>query len=133
MLEIEAQSEANRKAVGQAALGVLAVGLSVMAVMAGANSNSTAGPTAATTGAIVGGVVGAKLLTDSFRTSEEAKVHREALEELGQSIDIDLAPRVVAFEKETIELTGSAAEQFARWREFLQKIFEQEKTPQVQL
>ena len=84
-------------------------------------------------GAVVGGVVGAKLLTDSFRTSEEAKVHRDALEELGQSIDIDLAPRVVAFEKETVKLTGTAAEQFAQWREFLQKIFEQEKTPQVQL
>jgi hypothetical protein len=133
LLEIEARSEANKKAAGQAALGVLAVGLSVLAIMAGARSNSTAGSTAATTGAVVGGVVGAKLLTDSFRTSEEAKVHREALEELGQSIDIDLAPRVVAFEKETVELTGTAAEQFAQWREFLQKIFEQEKTPQVQL
>ncbi len=133
LLEIEARSEANKKAAGQAALGVLAIGLSVLAIMAGARSNSTAGSTAATTGAVVGGVVGAKLLTDSFRTREEAKVHREALEELGQSIDIDLAPRVVAFEKETVELTGTAAEQFAQWREFLQKIFEQEKTPQVQL
>ena len=94
---------------------------------------SPAGATAATTGAIVGGVVGAKLLTDSFQTSEEAKVHRDALEELGQSIDIDLAPRVIAFQKETVELTGTAKEQFAQWREFLQKIFEQEKTPQVQL
>jgi len=104
-----------------------------LAIMAGARSSSSAGATAATTGAIVGGVVGAKLLTDSFQTSEEAKVHRDALEELGQSIDIDLAPRVIAFQKETVELTGTAKEQFAQWREFLQKIFEQEKTPQVQL
>lgn len=133
LLEIEARSEANEKAAGQAALGVLAIGLSVMAIMAGARSNSTAGSTAATTGAVVGGVVGAKLLTDSFQTSAEAKVHRDALEELGQSVDADLAPRVVAFEKETVELTGTAEEQFAQWREFLQKIFEQEKTPQVQL
>jgi len=40
---------------------------------------------------------------------------------------------VIAFQKETVELTGTAKEQFAQWREFLQKIFEQEKTPQVQL
>jgi len=133
LLELEARSEANEKAAGQAALGVLAIGLSVLAIMAGARSSSSAGATAATTGAIVGGVVGAKLLTDSFQTSEEAKVHRDALEELGQSIDIDLAPRVIAFQKETVELTGTAKEQFAQWREFLQKIFEQEKTPQVQL
>lgn len=133
LLEIQARSEANEKAVGQAALGVLAIGLSVLAIMASGRSSSTAGSTAAATGAVVGGVVGAKLLTDSFQTSGEAKVHRDALEELGQSIDIDLAPRVIAFQKETIELTGTAKEQFAQWREFLQKIFEQEKTPQVQL
>lgn len=133
LLEQEARREANEKAAGQAALGVLAIGLSVLAIMAGARSNSTAGSTAAATGAVVGGVVGAKLLTDSFQTSEEAKVHREALEELGQSIDIDLAPRVIAFEQETVELTGTAKEQFAQWRAFLQEIFEQEKTPQVQL
>lgn len=133
LLELEAQSAANEKAVGQAALGVLAIGLSVMALMAGSRSSSTAGSTAATTGAVVGGVVGAKLLTDSFQTSEEAKVHRDALEELGQSVDADLAPRVVAFEQETVELTGTAEEQFGQWREFLQQIFEQERTPQVQL
>lgn len=133
LLEQEARREANEKAAGQAALGVLAIGLSVLAIMAGSRSNSTAGSTAAATGAVVGGVVGAKLLTDSFQTSEEAKVHREALEELGQSIDIDLAPRVIAFEQETVELTGTAKEQFAQWRAFLQEIFEQEKTPQVQL
>jgi len=133
LLEIEARSAANEKAVGQAALGVLAIGLGVMAIMAGARSNSTAGSTAGATGAVVGGVIGAKLLTDSFQTSAEAKVHRDALEELGQSVDADLAPRVVAFEKATVELTGTAEEQFAQWREFLQKIFEQERTPQVQL
>lgn len=133
LLEIEARREANERAAGQAALGVLAIGLGVLAVMAGARSNSSAGSTAAATGAVVGGVVGAKLLTDSFQTSAEAKIHRDALEELGQSIDIDLAPRVIAFQKETVELTGTAKEQFAQWREFLQKIFEQEKTPQVQL
>ena len=133
LLEIEARSEANEKAAVQAALGVLAIGLSALAIMAGGQSSSPANSTATATGAIVGGVVGAKFLTDSFRTSEEAKVHRESLEELGQSIDIDLAPRVMVFEKETVKLTGTASEQFVQWREFLQQIFEQEKTPAVKL
>ena len=35
------------------------------------------------------------------KTSEEAKIHREALEELGESIDIELGPQVVEFEEET--------------------------------
>ncbi|MBO6783637.1 MAG: hypothetical protein JJ899_10270 [Alphaproteobacteria bacterium] len=133
LLEQEARAAANEKAAGQAALGVLAIGLGVLAAIAGGRSGNVGGRTAGTTGAIAGGVIGAKLLTESFQTSEEAKVHREALDELGQSIDIEMAPRVVAFEKETVQLTGDAREQFAQWRAFLQEIFEQERTPAVQL
>lgn len=133
LLELEAQQEANEKAIGQAALGILTIGLGVLAVLAGGRSDSSAGQTAGITGGVVAGTVGATLLQGAFHTSAEAKVHREALEELGQSIDIDLAPQVQAFEEKSVELTGSAKEQFAQWRAFLQKIFEEEKTPAVQL
>ena len=60
-------------------------------------------------------------------------MHRDALNELGKSIDVELAPRVVAYDKETVELTCNAKEQFAQWRAFLQKIYEAERTPAVQL
>ena len=79
------------------------------------------------------GTLGAALLSNSFQTSKEAEVHRDALAELGESIDIDLAARVVAFNEKTIELTGTAKEQFAQWRAFLQRVFEEERTPNVQL
>tara|TARA_R110002110_G_scaffold376568_2_gene586728 strand:- start:238595 stop:239860 length:1266 start_codon:yes stop_codon:yes gene_type:complete len=133
LFEIEARREANEKAVGEAALGVLAIGLGVLAVIAGSNSDSTAGRTAGVTGGVVAGTLGATLLSSSFQTSKEAKIHREALAELGESIDIDLGPRVVAFNEKTIELTGTAKEQFAQWRAFLQRVFEEERTPNVQL
>ncbi len=132
-IEILARREANEAAVGQAAAGVAIIALSVLAAIAGARSDSSAGQTAGITAATVGGVAGATLLQQSFRTSEEASIHREALEELGESIDIDLGPQVIAFEEETVELTGNAREQFAQWREFLQRIFEEERTPAVQL
>jgi hypothetical protein len=132
-LEMVAHREANERATEKAVLGVATIGIAVLAAILGAKSDSTAGQTAGITAATIGGVVGVGLLQQSFHTSEEAKVHREALEELGQSIDIDLAPRVIAFEKETVELTGNAREQFAQWRAFLQRIFEEEKTPAVQL
>ena len=67
------------------------------AVIAGANANTAAGQTAGVTGGVVAGTLGATLLSNSFQTSKEAEIHREALAELGQSIDIDLAPRVIAF------------------------------------
>lgn len=133
LFEIEARREANEKAAGEAALGVLAIGLGVLAVIASANSGSAAGQTAGVTGGVVAGTLGATLLSSSFQTSKEAKVHRAALAELGESIDIDLAPRVVAFNEKTVELTGTAKEQFAQWRAFLQKVFEEERTPNVQL
>jgi len=133
LFETQAQREARRKSVGQAIGGVLLIGLAVLAGVSGSNSNSTGSSAAGATGAILGGLAGASLLSESFKTSEEAKVHRDSLNELGQSIDIDLSPQVIAFEKKSIELTGDAKEQFAQWREFLQKIYLEEQTPDVQL
>jgi hypothetical protein len=133
LLEMEAEHDAKMEAAGKAIGGVLLVGLAVLSAVAGAKSDSQAGQTAGTTGAVLGGMAGASMLQDSFKTSEEAKVHRDALEELGQSVDMELAPQVIEFEKETVKLTGDAKEQFAQWRTFLKEIFEQETTPNVQL
>ncbi|MDA3915625.1 MAG: hypothetical protein PF690_01440 [Deltaproteobacteria bacterium] len=133
LFETQAEREARRKSVGQAIGGVLLIGLAVLAGVSGSNSDSTGSSAAGATGAIIGGLAGASLLSKSFKTSAEAKVHRDSLNELGQSIDIDLSPQVIAFEKKSVELTGDAKEQFAQWREFLQKIYSEEKTPDVQL
>ena len=73
------------------------------------------------------------MLKKSFQTSEEAKVYRDALSELGQSIDLEIAPQVIEFEKKTVELTGDAAEQFAQWRNFLKLIYQAQATPEVRL
>jgi len=128
LLETEAERAARRKSVGQAVGGVLLVGLAVLSAVAGSRSHSTGGSAAGTTGAILGGVAGASMISGSFKTSEEAKIHREALGELGQSVDMALAPQVIAFEKESVELTGNAKEQFGQWRVFLQKIYAEEMT-----
>jgi hypothetical protein len=133
LLEHQAERDANMAAAGQAAGGVLLIGLAVLAAVAGAKSDSYGGATAGATGAVVGGVVGAGLLQKSFKTSEEAKVHRDALNELGQSLDMELAPQVIEFEKETVKLTGDAKEQFQQWRTFLKKIYAEEATPDLKL
>lgn len=131
--EVLAERKARSKTIRKRIIGGLLIGLAVLAVAAGSNSKSIGGRTAGTTGAILGGVAGASIISDSFKTSEEAKVHRESLNELGQSIDVAMAPQVIAFEKESVELTGDAKEQFMQWRAFLQRIYEEEKTPDVQL
>lgn len=133
LAELEAKREAQAKAAGQAAIGVLAFGLAVLAAAAGAKSNSYGGQSAGATGAVVAGTVGAMMIADSFQTSKEAEVHRDALNELGESINVDLGPQVVEFEQKTLNLTGDAKEQFAKWRAFLQKIYLQEKTPEKKI
>ncbi len=133
LLETEAERTAGRKAMGQAVGGVFLIGLAVLSAVAGARSKAVGSSAAGATGAIIGGMAGTSLLSESFKTSDEAKVHRDSLNELGKSVDMALAPQVIAFEKESVKLTGDAREQFTQWRAFLQKIYAEEKTPDVQM
>jgi len=133
LIEKEAKRKAENKATGETLLGVLAIGLAVAAVAAGAKSNNPNAGSAGVAAGAVGAVVGAKLIGDGFQTRKEAEVHRDALQELGQSMDADLAPTVVAFEEKTVELTGTGQQQFAQWRNFLKTIYLQEQTPNVKL
>ena len=135
LLEIEAKQDAQLKAAGEYAIGVAAIALAVAAVVAGSdpNSSNVGTSTAVMTGGIVAGAAGISMLQKGFQTSDEAKIHRDTLNEVGESINVDLAPRVIAFEEKTLELTGDAKEQFSQWRGFLQKIYVQEQTPENKL
>ena len=129
-LEVKAASDARMKSIGQAVVGALAIGLAIAAASSNSNNNYSFGKDVA---AVMAGIGGGVLLSESFKTSEEARFHREALEELGKSIDIELAPQVVEFEKKTVELTGNANQQFSQWREFLKEIYREEAIPDKQL
>ena len=131
--EIQAASKANTEAIGKALGGIALLGLAVLAAAAGADSGSLGGQSLGMMGAVGGGVAGASLLQDSFKKSEEAKVHRDAINELGKSLDAEMSSKVVQLDEETVELKGSAKEQFSQWREFLKKMYEKEKTPDTQL
>ena len=133
LLEINAKRTANRKAIAQGLGGVALLALGILSGVAGANSNSVFAQSGGFTGAILGVTGGIRLISESFSTSAEAKVHRDTLNELGQSVDLEMGPRVIAFNKASVELTGNAREQFIQWRTFLQKIYSEEKTPDVQL
>lgn len=126
--EIVAKAEAQKKAIGRGVLGVL----SIAAAVASASSphprdrNDYQGEVAMLT-------LGGKLLEDSAKYKAEAKMHADSIQELGSSIDAELAPNVIEFENKTVELSGNAKEQFIEWRNFLKKMYELEKTPDVQL
>ncbi len=132
-LELAAKRAREMEAAGEAVAAVGLFALAVLAAAAGVSSDSHASASAGAAGAVAAGAAGAHFLQKSFQTSEEAKAHRDALGELGQSINMEMGPRVVEFENETVELTGDAKEQFAQWRGFLKKIYAAELTPEKQL
>ncbi|WP_334127489.1 hypothetical protein [Sneathiella sp.] len=125
----EAKSRQTAQVVGGVLLAILGVGLAA----ASHNSGNYARSTGAMVGAGAAGIGSIMLFSESFKTSNETKFHAETLEELGKSLDSELAPQVVEFEGQTKELTGSAEKQFSEWRHFLKEIYDQEKTPQRQL
>jgi hypothetical protein len=73
------------------------------------------------TGALV--VIGGQVFLKGVNISKQAEMHYEALEELGESFGGEMQPVVMEFEGETYELSGSAEEQYRRWRQLLREIY----------
>jgi hypothetical protein len=56
-------------------------------------------------------------------------MHLESLQELGESLENEVAPRVIDLQDRTITLTGTVEEQYAQWREILADIYAAETAP----
>ncbi len=125
--EIVAEKKAKTKAIGRGILGVLSIAAAVASASSPKDYNDDY------SGEVAMLTLGGKLLEDAAKYKAEAKMHRDSIKELGDSIDAELAPNVIEFENKTIELSGNAKEQFVEWRKFLSKMYELEKTPDVQL
>jgi hypothetical protein len=80
------------------------------------------------TGALQAGmiIVGGQVIIDGFNISREAEIHSAAIQELSESFGNEMQPVVMEFQGKQYELTGSAEEQFKRWRELLRKIYQAE-------
>jgi len=117
--ELEAEAEARRKAVTRQVLGAMAV---IGGVMAGAETNSSAG-SAASTAAVLGGIYAFKSGLDM---RADVKMHGESLKQLGASFQNEVQPIVVDIEGRTLELKGSAEQQYAEWRRLLRELYENE-------
>ncbi|MEM7246816.1 MAG: hypothetical protein AAF533_15800 [Acidobacteriota bacterium] len=69
---------------------------------------------------------GAMVLQSGIGKGKEAKIHREALGELATSFHSEVSPLRVEVEGRTLQLEGTADQQYAQWRGLLQRIFEEE-------
>jgi hypothetical protein len=117
--ELEARSQVQREAMTRQILGAVAI---VGGIIAGSNSNSNAA-SAASTAAVIGGMYAFKSGLDQ---RAEIKVHTESLKQLGDSFRSEVQPMVVDVEGRTLQLKGSAEEQYAEWRALLKQLYENE-------
>ena len=124
--EIEA---ARRAAVRRNASAAMGVGLGVLAAILSKNSNSSAGQV----GAVLGSVGSVIAINNAFKSNSAMKVHNAVIEEQGQAVDLSVSPTEMEFEDNTIELQGTASEQYLQWKTHLRKIYELESTPDTQL
>jgi len=117
--ELEAEAQAKREALTRQVLGAVAV---VGGIMAGSETSSSAG-SAAATAAVIGGMYAFKSGLDK---RAEIKIHTESLKQLGDSFQSEVQPMVVDVEGRTLQLKGSAEEQYAEWRRLLRELYENE-------
>jgi hypothetical protein len=117
--ELEAEAQAKREALTRQVLGAVAI---VGGIVAGEATGSSAG-SAAATAAVIGGMYAFKSGLDR-RT--EIKIHTESLKQLGDSFQSEVQPLVVDVEGRTLELKGSAEQQYAEWRQLLRELYENE-------
>ncbi|MFC3034031.1 hypothetical protein ACFOEE_16085 [Pseudoalteromonas fenneropenaei] len=122
-VDIRRQKTERAKAQALAAIGIIG------GVLLSKNSNSTAG----NVGAVVAAAVGAYNLNEAIQSNKAIHAQRDVLEEKGQNLDIKVTPQVVEFNEQTIELTGTAKEQYSQFRHKLLQIYQIEATPDHQL
>ncbi|MEA2079448.1 MAG: hypothetical protein U9P00_06240 [Pseudomonadota bacterium] len=116
MREIQRQAR-NRKLLGAAAI----VGAIAIEVLGG---DSTRASTGGLRNVMIVG--GAYAIKTGFDKDSETTIHRDAIEELGESFSSETRPLVVEVEGETHELTGSAEVQYSKWRALLKSIYASE-------
>lgn len=120
--ELETIRDIDNKALAQKVLGVAAI---IGAIALGASKNSdVVNRTGALRTVMIAG--GSYSLYSGFQTSKESEINKDAIEELGESFATEVEPMVVDIDGKTTKLTGSAEQQYAKWKSLLKEIYHKE-------
>ncbi|KGE03053.1 hypothetical protein HRUBRA_02362 [Pseudohaliea rubra DSM 19751] len=102
---------------------LIAGGAAILAGIAAAGGGDSRTTRTAGNVAIIGG---GYLLKSGLETRAEAKIHVEALSELGLSLEAEITPRVIELEDRTVMLSGNVEDQYHQWRDLLADIYRNE-------
>ncbi len=132
--EIIAAREARAKRNTQALLGVGAAILTAVLVKKASDRIDRGSDNSdLNLGAVAAGLGSIYAINEAFKSNARLKVHSEVIDEQGQALDLSVSPTVIEFEDQTLELQGTAQEQYLQWKTHLRKIFKEEETPDIQL
>lgn len=115
--ELNQQRELERQAWGRRILGVAAI---VGAVLIGNQFGNSSGGSVARDLMVIGGV---EVFRSGSQFADDAKIHEDAIKELGASFKGDVAPIVDEVDGRTVKLSGSVENQYAEWRRTLREMF----------
>jgi len=107
----EMQNKSNAQLIGGAA--------AIIAGILGKASDSSLAQAAGYVGMVGGGY----LVEKGMGTREEAKMHAEALKELGSSLDAEVESHAMTLEESTVTLSGTVNDQYSQWRQLLRDIY----------
>jgi hypothetical protein len=79
-----------------------------------------------------GAIGGAASILSGLKKYSDARTHAQALKELSESFQNEVAPQVVDVEGRTLKLTGTAEEQYREWRRLLHQMYFEENGTQAQ-
>lgn len=120
--ELELIREIEREALIKKVAGVAAI-IGAVALGASSNENVRVSTGALRTVMIAGG---SYALYQGFEQSKEIELNKETIEELGESFSADIEPMVIDLQDKTMQLTGSAEQQYVKWRQLLKQIYKKE-------
>jgi hypothetical protein len=121
--ELEKEMRARSAARTRTVLGAAALIASIFAPNSCSTYDSCRIADAARNAGAMGGIAA---ILSGVKKYADAKVHAEALKELTNSFQSEVAPQVVEVEGHTLRLTGTAEDQYREWRKLLKQLYDEE-------
>lgn len=126
--EVATLRSIERDALTQQILGAAAIiGAIALGVATDSDSSNTVEPIQDIM--IMGGAYG---LYSGHQKRKEGEMNKEAIEELGVSFSSEAEPLTMEVEGQTVRLTGSAEQQYSKWRQIIREIYARETGLQPQ-
>ena len=121
--ELEKEMRARSSARTRTVLGAAALLAAIFAPNSCSSYDACRINDAMRTAGTMGGIAA---VMSGIKKYADARVHADALKELTQSFQAEVAPQVVEVEGHTLRLTGTAEDQYREWRKLLKQLYLEE-------